>query len=77
MLKKKSATKKAVDKKKKGPASARTIQHNAFPIVAIGASTDGLEAVSALFKNLPSDMDMLKFRGLTSLYLPILLEMPV
>lgn len=44
-IKKKAITKKTISKKK-------------FTIVAIGASAGGLEAVSDLFKNLPSDTGM-------------------
>jgi two-component system CheB/CheR fusion protein len=58
MLKRKVITKKTTGPKKKSPKSIKTIKHSAFPIVAIGASTGGLDAVSVLFKNLPSNTGM-------------------
>ena len=43
--------------KKKSPAK-EGIKDNSFPIVAIGASAGGLEAVSLLLRNLPPDTGM-------------------
>jgi two-component system CheB/CheR fusion protein len=38
-------------------ASAK-MEHNSFPIVGIGASAGGLEALEQFFKNMPNDIDM-------------------
>jgi two-component system CheB/CheR fusion protein len=43
---------------KKKAVTTKKISKKKFPIVAIGASAGGLEAVSVLFKNLPSDTGM-------------------
>jgi len=45
------------DKKKRTPIR-KDAKERSFPIVAIGASAGGLEAVSALFTNLPPDTGM-------------------
>lgn len=44
--------------RKKKTSPKKELEKNNFPIVAIGASAGGLEAVSALFKNLPSNTGM-------------------
>ncbi len=53
--------KSAVIKKKKAAAPKKSKVHSkekSFPIVAIGASAGGLEAMSVLLRNLPSDTGM-------------------
>ncbi|MDP1747031.1 MAG: chemotaxis protein CheB, partial [Bacteroidota bacterium] len=47
----------AVNKKKKSPIKKKAEDHS-FPIVAIGASLGGLEAMKSILKNLPSDTGM-------------------
>ncbi|MES2396282.1 MAG: chemotaxis protein CheB, partial [Bacteroidota bacterium] len=47
----------AVTKKKKSSIKKKAEDHS-FPIVAIGASLGGLEALKSLLKNLPSDTGM-------------------
>ena len=44
-------------KRKKNPSTKKSI-HKPFPIVAIGASAGGLEAMSMLLKDLPADTGM-------------------
>jgi len=48
---------KATTTKKKSPAKA-TVKENSFPVVAIGASAGGLEAMMELLKYLPTDTGM-------------------
>ncbi|KAF0132238.1 MAG: two-component system chemotaxis family CheB/CheR fusion protein [Bacteroidetes bacterium] len=48
---------KATSPKKKSPANAE-VKENSFPVVAIGASAGGLEAMMELLKYLPSDTGM-------------------
>jgi len=43
---------------KKHSIPLRTANKKSFPIVAIGASAGGLEAISVLLKNLPSNTGM-------------------
>ncbi len=50
-----SLPKTAIKKKTTGRVTAK---HNAFPIVAIGASAGGLEAISTLLKALPANTGM-------------------
>lgn len=40
------------------PASVKQIKENSFPVVAIGASAGGLEAMTELLRNLPPDTGM-------------------
>ena len=49
---------KAIDRVKKQPVIKITAKEELFPIVAIGASVGGLEAMSLLLKNLPADTGM-------------------
>src|SRR5260221_6301072 len=44
--------------KKRTNSSARIIHNNVFPVVAIGASAGGLEAVTQPLQNLPPDTGM-------------------
>jgi len=48
---------KATSDKKKSPAKAE-VKENSFPVVAIGASAGGLEAMMELLKYLPADTGM-------------------
>lgn len=48
---------KATSTKKKSPAKAE-VKENSFPVVAIGASAGGLEAMMELLKYLPADTGM-------------------
>src|SRR5665213_1350087 len=48
---------KAASTKKKSPAKAE-VKENSFPVVAIGASAGGLEAMMELLKYLPADTGM-------------------
>ena len=48
---------KATSTKKKSSAKAE-VKENSFPVVAIGASAGGLEAMMELLKYLPSDTGM-------------------
>ena len=48
---------KAISTKKKSPANA-AVKENSFPVVAIGASAGGLEAMMELLKYLPADTGM-------------------
>src|ERR1700694_1728897 len=45
-------------KNKKKPSSVKIVNDNNFPVVAIGASAGGLEAVTQLLQNLPPDTGM-------------------
>ncbi|MES2140732.1 MAG: chemotaxis protein CheB [Bacteroidota bacterium] len=47
----------ATTKKKKSPTK-KNVEDHSFPIVAIGASLGGLEALTSLLKNLPSNTGM-------------------
>ena len=48
---------KAIQSKRKSPSKAK-VQENTFPVVAIGASAGGLEAMMELLKFLPADTGM-------------------
>ena len=48
---------KAIPSKRKSPAKAE-VKENTFPVVAIGASAGGLEAMMELLKHLPADTGM-------------------
>lgn len=55
---KKSGTKKSNQTKSKATSDIKNTVHHRFPIVAIGASAGGLEALQAFFKYVPAENNM-------------------